>query len=300
MHKILITGANGLLGQALTQEFCKTDLVLATGIEKKSFIESKNFTYKTLDITNFGACKQIILDFEPDVIINAASYTFVDECERQKELCWRINVKGVENLARLSRNQGAHLIHYSTDYIFDGTKGPYSENDLARPLGYYGKSKLASENTIKSLFSDYTIIRTCVLYGYGIQVKKNFFLWVYENLKSNKKINVVTDQYNNPTLAEDLAKGTRLVVENSAMGVYHMAGKKYLSRYEFAREIAEAFNLNSELIIPITTDQLKQAAPRPLRGGLDIEYAQNELNYNPRSIKDALIYLQYKMEKNGK
>jgi len=247
MHKILITGANGLLGQALTQEFCKTDLVLATGIEKKSFIESKNFTYKTLDITNFGACKQIILDFEPDVIINAASYTFVDECERQKELCWRINVKGVENLARLS-----------------------------------------------------PIIRTCVLYGYGIQVKKNFFLWVYENLKSNKKINVVTDQYNNPTLAEDLAKGTRLVVENSAMGVYHMAGKKYLSRYEFAREIAEAFNLNSELIIPITTDQLKQAAPRPLRGGLDIEYAQNELNYNPRSIKDALIYLQYKMEKNGK
>lgn len=297
MKRVLITGANGLLGQALIHTLKDNFLVLATGVEEHPVIEPQQWEYLPLDITRLSRCRSIVRDFRPDVIVNAASYTNVDACEKEKELCWQINVKGPENLALTARNDDIHLIHYSTDYIFDGKEGPYGEDDRPNPLGYYGKSKLASENAVIKVGLPHTILRTCVLYGTGKQVKKNFFLWVLENLRNNREMTIVTDQYNNPTLVEDLAVGTRQVIMRSAEGVYHMAGRDYLNRYEFARAVAEVFDLPSHLIKPIATAELGQAAPRPLRGGLKIERAREELEYHPRSVNESLIYLKWKMEK---
>ncbi len=298
MKKVLITGANGLLGQALVNVFYKKYQIMTTGQEDQPIITAGDEPYAQLDITNPARSKKIINQFAPDVVMNAASYTHVDDCERNKEFCWQVNVKGVENLANLARRYDFHLIHYSTDYVFDGKQGPYGEEDRPVPLGYYGKSKLASENVLRQIGCHFTIVRTCVLYGTGKEVKKNFFLWVLESLMNDKKIKVVTDQYNNPTLVEDLALGSSSVVEQAALGLYNLAGKDYLNRFDFAAAIADTFNFNADLISPVKTAQLKQLAERPLYGGLKIDLARNKLGYNPRSINESLIFLNWKMKKN--
>jgi dTDP-4-dehydrorhamnose reductase len=299
MKNILITGVNGLLGQALIQLLKKDYNIIGSSIEEDSAMPGNKFLYKQLDITNNTACKSLCQDFNPNIIINAASFTHVDQCEIEKELCWQVNVKAIENLAQISRRYNTHLIHYSTDYIFSGIDGPYSEKDRPKPLGYYGKSKLASENVLRQIGCPSSTIRTCVLFGTGYTVKKNFFLWVLENLQAGKEINVVTDQFNNPTLAEDLAIGTKLILENKALGVFHMAGHDYLNRFDFALAIADIFNLSKELIKPIKTDHLTQLANRPMQGGLKIELAKNQLGYNPRNLNESLIYLRWKIGKNG-
>ena len=295
MKRILIAGANGLLGQAVTYLLKDRYDLFLTGVESQFIDKKSGNSYVSMDITNASACKEIIKDFVPDAIINAASFTHVDQCEIEKELCWQVNVKGVENLAKLSRRFDIHLIHFSTDYVFDGSKGPYDENDRPKPLGYYGKSKLASENVLTQISCPFTVVRTCVIYGDGIEVKANFFMWVLNNLKENKQINVVDDQYNNPTLAEDLAEGTELILSQEALGVYHMAGAEYLNRYEFALAIADYFNLDQQLITPIKTHQLKQASKRPEFGGLKIEKAQNQLGYQPKSLQNSFAYLKRKV-----
>lgn len=300
MKKILITGANGLLGQSLVDIFQKKYTMIATGVEDRSMHPNQNVKYQILDISNFNQSKDLINKFAPDVIINAASFTQVDACENQRELCWQINVKGVENLANLCRRYDIHLIHYSTDYVFDGKKGPYSENDRPHPLGYYGKSKLASENVLRQIACPFTIARTCVIYGNAIQVKKNFYLWVLENLQKKLPLKVVTDQYNNPTLAEDLALGTELVIQASLLGTLHLAGKEYLNRFDFAVSIAKFFDLDANLIQPIETAQLKQASPRPMYGGLKIDKAIEMLQYEPRTVKNTFSFLKWKMNRNDR
>jgi dTDP-4-dehydrorhamnose reductase len=298
MKKVLITGANGLLGQALVRVFYKKYQIMTTGQEEQPVLATGEWPYVQLDITNHSRSKKIINQFAPDVLVNAASYTHVDDCERNREFCWQVNVKGVENLANLARRYDFHFIHYSTDYVFDGKKGPYSEEDRPVPLGYYAKSKLASENVLRQIGCSFTIIRTCVIYGTGREVKKNFFLWTLESLMNEKNIRVVTDQYNNPTLAEDLALGSSVIIDQAALGLYNLAGKDYVNRFDFARAVALRFDLNPALILPIKTAQLKQLAERPLMGGLKIDLAREKLGYNPRSIDESLIYLNWKMKKH--
>lgn len=298
MSKVLITGANGLLGQALVETLKDEYTVVASGVEAQHFCPVDTIEYLQLDIARAAHCNEVVKRIRPDFIINAASFTHVDACEKQRELCWNINVKGVENLARVARKFDIHLIHYSTDYVFNGTNGPYSEDDYCEPVGYYGRSKLASENVIRQIGCDGTIVRTCVLYGTGKRVKQNFFLWVLNNLQAGEKITVVTDQFNNPTLVEDLAAGTQTIMETSQKGTIHLAGADYMSRYDFARQIASVFNLPEDLIEPVTTDQLGQAAPRPPRGGLKIDLAKKRLEFNPRTVNEALSFLKWKLERN--
>ncbi len=293
--KILITGANGLLGQKLVTSLNQEYEILATGRHPHLQIDAPGVSYQVLDITDLKQCKEVILAFQPDVIVNAAAFTHVDACEEQRETCWKTNVKGVENLAACARKNMAQLIQVSTDYIFEGTDGPYPEDAKPSPLGYYGKSKLASENVVRMVGIPFAIVRTNVLYGVGTGVKTNFFLWVYQSLKDSKEIRVVTDQYNNPTLAEDLAEGIRLIIRQSQYGVFHLAGADYLNRFDFAMKIAEIFDFSTELIHPITTDQLNQKAPRPMRGGLSIELAKQRLGFHPRRLDDALEFLKHQI-----
>ena len=294
--RILVTGANGLLGQKLVATLAGEFHLLATGRQPRLALTSPPLDYRQLDITDIQQCKDVIIPFQPDVIVNAAAFTHVDACEEQKEACWKINVKGVENLTQCAKKNMAQLIQLSTDYLFEGTAGPYSEDAKPAPLGYYGKSKLASENAVRMVGIPYAIVRTNVIYGVGIQVKNNFFLWVYNNLKAGKNIRVVTDQYNNPILAEDLAEGIKLLIEKSQYGVFHLAGEDYLNRFDFAGKIAEIFGFSRELIHPITTDELHQKAPRPMRGGLKIDLARQRLGFRPRTLIQALELLKTQLQ----
>ena len=290
--RILVIGSNGMLGQRLSEFFMDSDKfeLMCTSFEDSSFIEGLN--YKQLDITQKNKVREVILDFFPDYIINAAAFTNVDKSETEKENAWKINVNGVENISLYSWTVDAHLIHISSDYIFDGQNGPYTETAKPCPLGYYGRTKLASENSVKVSGVRYTIIRTNVLYGPAKYGRPDFVKWVVDSLRSGKKINIVTDQINNPTYIDDLAGAINKIIEFKKEGIFNIAGKDLLNRFEFTKLIADFFGLNSYLIVPIITEELKQAAPRPLKSGLVTLKAETELNYKPRSIEETLILMK--------
>jgi len=296
---ILITGSNGLLGQKLAFLFSQSDyykILLASKQPKSVF--GKSLPYQTVDTGVKQEITRCIREFAPDVIINAAAMTDVDGCEEHREKAYTANVTSVENIVTAAK-AGTHIIHFSTDYIFDGKNGPYDESAIPNPLSYYGKTKLASENILRGSNFDYSILRTMVLYGTGMNVKTNFALWVIRSLEENKTIRLVNDQLGNPTLADDLAYATLRVVEIERSGIYHIAGREIVSRFDFARAIAEVFAFDESLISPIATAELKQKAPRPLNSGLLTLKAESELDIKMSGVKKGLttLYHQFEFEK---
>ncbi len=292
MNRVLFTGANGLLGQKLVTHFAKWYEVLSTDIHSESFIPVKNFQYTSLDITNFHLVDEVLTDFNPDLILNAAAYTDVDGCEDKRELAWQVNVEAVRNLAGYCQRSKIKLVHYSTDYIFDGTAGPYAEDAKPNPLSYYGQTKLLSEEIIQESGAEYLIIRSNVLFGVGEKIKQNFFLWVFEKFKAESPFQVADDQFNNPTLAENLALATLEAVERNLKGVINLAGSEYLSRYEFARRVAEVFGFDQSLVSPIKTSGLKQKAVRPQKGGLKIDLAKSLIQLPLLDVRTGLEFIK--------
>ena len=286
--RILITGSNGMLGQRIVEFYSKLNGIelLATSVEDKSVIDG--IEYIQCDLSGRNQIKKNIYDFCPDVIINTAAFTNVDKSETERELAWKINVKGVEYLSEAARILDSHLIHISTDYIFDGKSGPYSENDLPNPVGYYGRTKLASENVIKIGGIKSTILRTNVLYGPAKYSRPDFVKWVVDSVRDSKEIKIVDDQINNPTFLDDLVQAINRVIETKREGIYNIGGKEFLSRFDFTHIIAEYFDLNKDLIKRIKTSDLNQVARRPLNSGLITIKAQSELGYKPHSIIESL------------
>jgi len=295
-RRILIVGSNGMLGQRLIEFYKKLNdvVLLAASVEEKSVFDDAD--YVQADISNRNEIKKVVYDFCPDFIINAAAYTNVDKSESERELAWKINVKGVEYLSEAARVLDSHLIHISTDYIFDGKNGPYTENDTPNPLGYYGRTKLASENTLKISGCKNTILRTNVLYGTAKFSRPDFVKWVVESLREKKEIKIVDDQINNPTFIDDLVQGINKIVEQHKEGIYNIGGNEFLNRYEFTLMIAEYFNLDKFLIKKIKTEELNQSARRPLKSGLITIKAQSELGYKPHTILQTLELMKMELE----
>lgn len=294
--KVLLTGSNGLLGQAVTSIFSReSDIeLIQTSSEEKSYLDY-GYPYKTLDITVKEDVKKIIEFYEPEIIINCAAYTNVDKCETERELSWKINVDGVKNLIIAARRSDSKIIHFSTDYIFDGKNGPYSEVSVPNPISFYGREKLASENSLVTSDIRFTIIRTLVLYGIGNNVKPNFALWMLEELRNNRPVNIVTDQISNVTMIDDLAFGTLKIAEKGCTGIYNIAGSDILSRFDFAMKMCEVFKLNKELVNPITTESLNQPAPRPLKSGLITLKMESELGFRTMDSLEGLRLLKVQL-----
>ncbi len=299
MKKILITGANGLLGQKLVKDFSKWNSVLATGKQNRFAIKDKQFFYRSLDITDKKQVQTVIGDFRPEMIINAAAFMAVDACEEKKELAWEVNVEGVKNLIEESLKYEIKLVQISTDYVFDGKNGPYSEEDTPLPVNYYGGTKLQADEILQDSDISHLIIRSNVIYGKASGVKKNFFLWVYENLKQKKEIKVVTDQFNNPTLADNLSILILEATERNLTGILNLAGTEYLSRYDFSLKIAQHFDFDKNLIKPVATPELNQKAHRPLKGGLKIDKAQKILTTPFFSVAEGLKFIKEKIRDNS-
>src|ERR1035437_4876005 len=289
--RILVIGVNGMLGQRIIHFFSTRENIQLLGSSFEPAPSFNNVDYKSCDITVREAIKDIILDFYPDYIINTAAFTNVDLCETERETAWKINVKGVEYLAEASRVIDAHLIHISTDYVFDGTKGPYDERAKPNPLGYYGRTKLASENVLKISGTYYTILRTNVLYGMADN-RQDFVRWIVNSMKKGTPIRIVTDQVNNPTFIDDLVQAINKALEYKKYGIYNIGGREFISRYDFTLRIADYFNLDKSLITPITTEELNQPAKRPLHSGLITIKAESELEFKPHSINETLAIIK--------
>ena len=292
--KILITGSNGLLGQKLVSLLAqKTDIQLiatSRGANRMDFTDG--YQYQEMDITDAKQVAEVVEKIRPDAIIHTAAMTNVDQCESEKDLCWAMNVKAIEYLLEVCEKHQIFFCHLSTDFVFDGESGPYSEEDLPSPISFYGWSKYAAEEIVKRSKCPWSIVRTVLVYGITNDMSRsNIILWVKNSLEQQKSIKVVTDQFRTPTLAEDLAMGCYLVVNKKAEGIFHISGKDFLTPYEMAIKTADFFELDKSLISQVDSSNFTQPAKRPARTGFILDKAVEVLGYNPVSFEEGIEVL---------
>lgn len=293
--KILITGANGLLGQKLVKLILDKGqdelIVTARGSNRLPYPES-NYTFDQMDITNESQVSEVIKKHQPDVVIHTAAMTNVDQCETEREDCWKQNVDAVGYIIRACEGSGSFLLHLSTDFIFDGQDGPYDETAPANPISYYGDSKLAAEKLLLDSNIKFAIARTVLVYGIAHDMSRtNIVLWVKKSLEDSKEIKVVDDQLRSPTLAEDLATGCYLIAKKRAEGIFNISGKDLLTPYEMALKTAAYFDLDISTMERADASTFTQTAKRPPKTGLLIDKAVNELGYAPHSFEEGITVL---------
>jgi len=293
--RLLVTGANGLLGEKIVRQARTMFDVIATDLQPELRVDLSGVSYVQADITDRKQCEKLS-EYNPQYIIHTAAYTNVDNCEIEKETAYMVNVTGTENIAFLCDMSKSKMIHLSTDYVFDGLDGPYTEEDEVNPISYYGKTKLESEIKAREIVKNLVIARTTVLYGYSPGARPNFATWVIEKLKAGKKISIVDDQYGNPTLADDLAQACIVLCRPGITGVYNTVGASLLNRYEFALEIAKVFKLDKSLICKTKTESLNQKAARPLKGGLFTDKLFRDTGFRFLSAEQGLIKMKKQME----
>lgn len=299
MKKILVTGSNGLLGQKLT-DLCLHDPdveLIASSKGSNRHPVKTGYIYEDMDILDPLQIQRVVEKYHPDTIINTAAMTNVDACESDKENCYALNVGSVKSLIRLSEQYNIQLIHLSTDFIFDGENGPYTEEDQPNPLSYYGQTKLEAEILLQESSCKWVILRTIIVYGIVNDMSRsNIILWAKAALEKGSPINVVDDQWRMPTLAEDLAECCLLAAKKNAEGIFNASGKDMLSIIELVRKVAEYWNLDQSLIRPISADSLNQAAKRPKRTGFILDKAKNVLGYNPKSFEEGIAFVDAQLK----
>ena len=259
--KILIVGASGFIGSVLFEYFSKEHETYG------SFFSNETAGLIYLDMTNEKSVKDIITSYKPDVIIQPAFNSNVEYCEDHPIETWRVNVDGSENLIKAARDIGAKFVFFSSDYVFDGTNGPYSEEDIPNPINEYGNQKFAIENIIKTHLDNFLIIRTTVVYGWEVH-GKNFSMAMIKNLKSSRTMKIPYDQIGSPTYVNNMVEVIADLIDSDKVGTYHVAGINLVDRYIFAKTIANVFELDDTLLIPVLTAELGQKANRPLKAGM--------------------------------
>lgn len=292
MVKLLVIGAAGLVGSTAVR-LGKNYQVFKT-FNSHDMQDGNSFK---LDVTNRDKVFALIEKIKPDFIIDAHALHDVDYCETHPEEAWRVNVEGTKNVAEACKRIGAKLVYMSTDYIFDGRKLKYTEKDKPNPLNYYSRTKLIAERVIDALGVNHIIARSSVLYGIGGQGKMNFVLWLISKLKNGEKVNIVTDQHNNPTYVDKLVETIFTLYEKDAYGTFHVTGTTCLSRFDFAKIIANTFGLNSKLINPITTPELHQVAKRPERVNMITDKVKRISGHNPLDVYEGLQRMKEQMVK---
>ncbi|MDD5449008.1 MAG: NAD(P)-dependent oxidoreductase [Candidatus Omnitrophica bacterium] len=283
--KILIIGAAGFLGNYLLKDLSKGNE--AAGADKCEKV--KGLAY--IDLTEKGLVKEVISRARPEVILLTASITGVDFCEQNQDLAWQVNSEGPKEVAVAAKRQGSSLVFYSSDYVFDGEAGPYTEEDKPNPINCYGRTKLEAEKIIQKELKRYLIIRTCSLYGYQ-QSGLNFAMQVIRALKENREIRAPYDQFGTPTYVEDISAITARLIKDKRQGIFNVAGPDYLNRTEFAENIAESFGLDKTFVKGTSTAELKQPASRPKKGGLRADKLRVEAGIDTMGLKSGLLQMR--------
>jgi dTDP-4-dehydrorhamnose reductase len=276
--RLLITGGNGLLGSKLLELCLRRGSPRPISLSRQPCTNTflGRFDFHQGDITDREQLFSLFARIQPRWVIHTAAMTDVDRCERDPTSAHRTNVLGAESVAHASREVGAHLLHLSTEYVFDGRAGPYREDDATNPISVYGRTKLESEQLVRDICPDAVVARTTILYGAAPNVRPNFVTWLLERLWAAQAVRIVDDQVGSPTLADNLAEMCLALVRADVSSVYHTAGADCIDRYRFARLAAAIFDLDPELIQPVSTGSLAQAAARPLKAGLCTQKLQRE------------------------
>lgn len=286
--KILVTGANGLLGQYLVKQLLLAGYtVVATGKgeNRHPLVTPHSFVYYDMDILDEPTVNLVMEKERPEVVVHAAAMTQVDDCEKDPERAEAVNVKGTAHVLVNAEAISAHFIYVSTDFVFDGERGMYVETDECNPVNFYGFTKLQAEAITETSTIPFAIVRTCLVYGQPLHGKRsNIFSWVKNSLESGQPIRVVDDQWRTPTYVEDLATGIALIIQQKATGTYHLSGEEGMSPYGFACRVAAHFSLNPALIERVTADNFTQPGRRPPKTGFVIQKAKSELGFAPRDL----------------
>ena len=295
MKKILVTGSNGLLGQKIVYKLKnRTDVeLIATARGENRLLNQKGYQYFSLDIGVKANVDAVIDAVKPDYIIHTAAMTQVDDCELDHAACDRANVDAVQYIVDAAERNNCHLVHISTDFIFNGKEGPYDEEGVADPLSYYGNAKWKGEQIVQKSKLKWAILRTVLVYGIVDNMSRsNIVLWAKAALEKGTPINVVDDQFRSPTLAEDLADGCILAVEKNASGIYNISGKDQFSIIDLVKAVADYYGLDKSLINPVSSETLNQAAKRPPITGFILDKAKRDLGYNPHSFQESIALME--------
>lgn len=292
MNRLLIIGNSGLLGSRLSELAKKRCEVFGTYNTHE--LKQKNMT--RLDVTDRESTFKLIESIKPDFVVDTHSLNNIDYCEAHPEEAWRINVDGSRNVAEACKNFGCKYVFISTDNAFDGKKLRYTEKDKPHPLNYLSKNKVIVEQMLYTLDVNYIVARTAVIYGKGGMNKISFALWLIDKLRRGEKVRIVSDQYNNPTFADNLAEQLLALCEMDEQGIFHIVGKDCLSRLDFSRKIADIFGLNEKLITPVITPELNQIGIRPGRVNLAVDKVERATGIEMLKVSDGLMRLREQLE----
>lgn len=289
----MVFGCHGKVGSILIQLSPVKFNIIGVGQDSEPLIKNADYEYIQVDITKKKPTKEVIVRYKPRFIINSAALANVDQCEVEREKCWRVNVEGTENLVAGAKAVGARFIHLSTDFIFDGTGERYKEDDRANPVNYYGKSKLAGETVVMASGLEYAIIRTAsLLHPLSLKGSSNFALRILEKLNARESCPVPVDELRSPTYIPNLVRGIWKLIQLDRSGVYHMAGREAITRYDFGVRLAHTFNVSPDFIKPVPGESLNLKAKRPLRTALIVDKAQSELCFEFYDIAQCLAAFQ--------
>ena len=281
--KFLVTGSAGLVGQQVVKYLSKSNQVFSCYNESKpEYGDSVK-----MDLKNYEMISSVLTEIKPDVVIHLGAMTGVDLCEKEKTSASEINTKATEIIAKECSKLNSFLVYVSTDYVFDGNFGMYKEDDVANPLGFYGKSKLEGEKAVQNFSTNWCIARTSTPFGLH-PTKKSFPMWVIENLQKQKQIDVLIDQFTSPTYIPNLSRMLIEISERRITGIIHAAGASKISRYQMASMVSDKLNLDGTLLKQISMNKMKWVAQRPKDSSLDVSRASSILNEKPQKIDQSL------------
>ena len=299
MKTILVTGSNGLLGQKIIYGLLAQGglNIVATSRGVNRMRVKEGYIYEDLDITDSRKLAGIFETYRPDAVINSAAFTNVDACENHREECRKLNVDAVTDLVGLCRQYKTHLVHLSTDFVFDGSKGPYREDDIPNPQSYYAETKYEAEKIIQASNIGWAILRTIIIYGVvDDNSRSNVVLWTKRSLENKQAIRAINDQYRAPTLAEDLAGACIRAALKKAQGVFHVSGRELMCILDIVYLVADYFQLDKSYIQPVSSAELNQPAKRPPVTGFIIDKAIRELDFNPHTFLEGLAVVKKQLE----
>lgn len=288
---ILITGSNGLLGQKLVKHLSKKNIpFIATSKGENRNSDCKDAFYSSMDICSVEDIKSVFDRFIPTHVIHTAAMTNVDECEEFPLECEKLNVDATQLLFNAAQKIGAHFQLLSTDFVFDGLKGNYSERDVPNPLSVYARSKVAAENLVlTSSYPKFSIVRTIILYGKANNLSRsNIVCWAKEALSKGQPLSIIDDQFRSPTWADDLAWACIRICDLQKTGLYHISGPETMSIYDLVVRVANFYGFSKESLTKTDSLSLNQKAKRPPKTGFDLQKAQFELSYKPKTLEETL------------
>lgn len=289
--KFLITGSNGLLGQKIVRQLKKRNIeFIATSKGENRNPDCDNSRYVSMDICSEDEIASVFKSHLPTHIIHTAAITNVDACELNPVACFETNVAATEKLFNQTKKIGSHFQLLSTDFIFDGEKGNYKEEDEPNPLSVYAQSKVDAEHILlNNTYLNYSIVRTIIVFGVANNLTRtNIVCWAKDALSKGQEMRIIDDQFRAPTWADDLAWACIRICELEKRGVFHISGPETMSIFEIVERVAKFFGLSTKTLVRTNSSALNQPAKRPPKTGFDLTKSRNELGYNPKTLEETL------------